>query len=53
MKTKIALSLLALAFASACAGVPTTDTSFPPQVIWNDTTSHDGATYPATDRPGE
>ena len=53
MKTKIALSFLALALASACSAVPTIDNSFPPQVVWNDTATHEGVTYPATDLPGD
>ena len=54
MKSKLVLSLIVLALVCACSSIATYDeTSFPPQVVWNDTANHDGVTYPATDRPGE
>ena len=54
MKAKIATSLIAMLLVSACSALPNNDsTSFPPQVVWNDTATHEGVTYPATDLPGD
>lgn len=62
MNTKIALSLLALALASACATGPIHDVDgFPPQVVVGQTLFPESVVdialnagfFPSTDRPGE